>query len=323
MLGARNQSAQTQVSPTVSQLSQTADPTADWKTFIKIEDGYSIQYPDSLRYVGNSGGIGPSDEWESKDRRYNISVQLFSIQENPPFEQANGIVKSDETIVVKGQKVRKVLTELSTGISIDIGPIKNKDLQYILHYFGTKEHESSGISIFNQMISTFQFVDQGQARDTADWKTYDALEEAGFSLKYPSNWQQTPPREGCGPIFRPSNTQKVWMTVCGPNTNSFATPESLAKQSLYPEATVVNKKEIQLDGHPGVRQEIKAGNETNYSYQVEVRVGRVAIDSILQDGSIERQKGVISIYLYIKDSNKASSSLTMFDQILTTFKFSN
>lgn len=180
VLGMRNQPAQIQstISPTLSQ-QKVADSSVEWKTFTKTKDGYSIQYPDSLRYVGNSGGIGPSDEWESKDRRYNISVQLFSVRDYPSsFNLPKDIIKSDETITISGQSVRKVTKEIPTGMTIDIGPIKHKNSAYFLHYFGTKGHESSGISIFDQMILTFKFIDQKQAGTVSqpvippDWKQF-------------------------------------------------------------------------------------------------------------------------------------------------------
>lgn len=159
----------------------------------------------------------------------------------------------------------------------------------------------------------------GNLTESAEWKIFDGGQEVGYSFDYPSDWVFVAESEGCGPSFYPPNTQKIWLTVCGPYQGSDNTPEKLAQKAVG-DKIVVAKAGISLDNYSGIRQELLSNNNY-YLDEISVYVGKVPYVLTFEDGGVELRRGTIGIYFYIQDKTKLTKAKEIFSQILTTFRF--
>ncbi|GEM_PF-4314268 len=148
--------------------------------------------------------------------------------------------------------------------------------------------------------------------DTFGWKTYDA-QNNGYSIKYPSDWTLVPFSEGCGPVFYPPQTKKIWLTICGPYINKSDTPQNLAQKEWT--NTPDERNNIMLGNHIAIRQELLTPENSNY--EIGVFVDKVST----QDSNSTQTKGTLVIHYYIQEKAKLIEAKEWFNQILTTFKF--
>lgn len=169
---ATSQYKQVTVSPTnIIQPSPTStptpieDPIANWKIYISNKTGYSIRYPDSLKQSTSTydgiGGVVTVDSWSPVSNAYSINIYSYSEGVNTKLE-FNAKTESDESILVAGQNVRKLVgTEIVSdkGMLINVGPVKNKGQNYMLIYTsGSQKADSKDLTVFDQMLSTFKFA---------------------------------------------------------------------------------------------------------------------------------------------------------------------
>ncbi len=147
--------------PTAS-LSATPDETANWKAYISSEYGYSIKYPTNIQpalqqdarvYQGIGGSVN-IDEWSLLGQpSYTVAVFSYKTGVNSKLEfNLEGAPES--TVTIAGQQVKRL--DSKDGTLTHVGPIKNKDLNYMIIYTGNKSR--LGLDIFKGMIATFKFL---------------------------------------------------------------------------------------------------------------------------------------------------------------------
>lgn len=155
--------------------------------------------------------------------------------------------------------------------------------------------------------------------ETANWKSKSTKL---LFFKYPSNWEESQDKETGGyTLIKPINNDKVWVGINDSTyTNQSETPEQLAKQALGNE-TPVNKKQTIVDGHSAVYQERHYPNDA----RIEVYIGDVKEMSEFpaQDGGPRLTSGTHSIFMEVRDLAQLETSKTIFNQILSTFRFTN
>lgn len=141
-----------------------------------------------------------------------------------------------------------------------------------------------------------------------------------LSFKYPSDWEESQDKTTGGiTIIKPIDQDTVWVGVNDYiYTNQSETPEQLAKQALGDEIPI-NKKQIIVDGHNAIYQERRYPS----SVRIEVYIGNVkeVSESLAQDDSSRLSEGTLSLFMEIKDLNQLETNRTIFNQIITTFKF--
>jgi hypothetical protein len=131
--------------------------TSEWKTRTNNKSNYSIKYPNSLRYIGNSGGVDASEDWKAVNDSY--TIKIYTRLRNTSPQPVNSMKKSSENIEILGLNTKRITYELTTGIIIAVGPLRVGNYFYTFEYFGTKEHEENEISTFNQILETFTPLD--------------------------------------------------------------------------------------------------------------------------------------------------------------------
>lgn len=168
-----------------------ADETVNWKTYTSPQAGYSFKYPDDLRestsdYEG-IGGTVKVENWSKSDERLSFKKDIFSVYiykegVNSRLE-FNAKTDSEENIFVADQQVKKkVGVEIvsNKGTLIQIGPIKNKGYNYVIVYSsGNDKAVPSDLNTFNQMLSTFNFLDQNYLTDEYTTQ-YEKMTMAGY-----------------------------------------------------------------------------------------------------------------------------------------------
>jgi hypothetical protein len=149
------------------------------------------------------------------------------------------------------------------------------------------------------------------ANPTTNWKTY-TNPDGTSSFKYPSDWSYQSSSEGCGPVFYPPNTKNTWLTVCG--INSSETAKQMAESSIGPNSSskLISEKNIVIDSKNGIEQVISVPTREQDIF--------VFIDNV--DSKYEG-RGTLQVYLYNQDLTQTQKYNELFNQILSTFKFTN
>ncbi|MCX6783957.1 MAG: hypothetical protein NT141_02720 [candidate division WWE3 bacterium] len=206
--------AVTPTKTTTATASATSDPTADWKTYTSQKGNFSIKYPqDSLKMVAISGCEGCIDEVRIVPVGNNgaaldnvddvVGVILVSTNKisNLPFDQyfQKHILGDTNNIDVK----RTILggspaASYRYAGGFDPLPITKYETikdgaSYILWIYdsvATNKDRSKYLTQFNQMISTFNFIDSAKgiesAVGTSTWKTYKDSRNSAFTFNYPA-----------------------------------------------------------------------------------------------------------------------------------------
>ena len=97
---------------------------------------------------------------------------------------------SQEIVTINGRNAVRVVSELKTGEGKNISYyIENNDFVYFISAGG--DFNSQNQNIFDQILSTFKFIDQNSTTDTTNWKTYISS-KFSFSVKYPEKVAKFP-----------------------------------------------------------------------------------------------------------------------------------
>lgn len=238
-------------------ISPSSDPTADWKTFIDNKWGYSFKYPSNWFLNNNIVSEYPwplnglSDPKYDFQQTYNAITtymypnQVWSEMTNIAFFDSLSQIHLYETGNIGKSKGKKIFT----GITQDNFPYEIFEINasekeepysgveaYILN--GQKlvkvtltSYNQQSISLFNQILSTFKFIDL-----TDDWKTYEN-EKVDFTFKYPNNYSENSydPRP---------NTPGSWqIQIMSPLTEDHGGPQLNSRElkiEIYIESKKVN-----------------------------------------------------------------------------------
>jgi len=179
----------------------TPDETADWQTYTNEEGGYLFKYPKEWNAVTNkynsknalfgpgatsesgyggveyTGTLSPGQSLKDFVKEFNLGVESGSTSETETT--ING-----QTAIIS--ILPKAAMEPMEGKSVSFekdGKVFSMYLTYKTNFTQYPE-DKQRLTIFNQMLSTFRFIEQ----KTADWQTY-RNEEYGFTLTLSQGWQ--------------------------------------------------------------------------------------------------------------------------------------
>lgn len=334
-----------QPTPTPTQLLLTTPTTTSnintgWKTYTNPKYFYSLKYP---------------PDWEVKTILANpdpgaIRISNINIRANQKID----LPEADVDIIVELNLSRKLPTQewyLDREKNMPIVPINTKHIfittifrecpalrvdndslffskdEYMYHiswYVSgnyNQEFKNTSEKIFNQILSTFTFLDQNQpipttqSLDTSNWKTY-TNSEYKFTLKYPPEWIGTEVNTEEVRFFKnlylnnQSGTKTYISVTVKTNPNNQNLKEWLIAQNLISanysedfhtqidETTIANIKGLKIT------TPVNGGQETYY---------------------LPMNRNVIQITYIFKGQSLAEYNelVNIFNQILSTFKFTN
>lgn len=170
----------------------TPDPTANWKTYSNTLAKFEIKYP---------------AEWKEKTSPTSGLPVFYSVDEKEVlfynFGPKGGMSMGD-TIdnFCKGRhmkEIRRLFLDNFPAVycqdpTLEPNRIFNQvlvqkdDFQIEINGDFVKEDSENSLKIYNQILSTFKFLDQNQTSDITNWKTYRSV-NGNFSLKYPQEYQ--------------------------------------------------------------------------------------------------------------------------------------
>ncbi len=201
---------------TAANTNTTADDTAGWKTYTNSAGGYSIRYPSEWLTGITSGITSTENPAQFFDERaanqtelmmgtkieiYYEDSQATSLKEAVGSKDAQSSILSETDITLDSiPAVRRSKTGPLSNYTNVVYVIFNKKLISIVQYIPEDEKKDSYTSIFNQILSTFQFLD-----DTTGWKTYKNG-AVGYSLLYPADWSL---RDGESVFFQTADNKSV------------------------------------------------------------------------------------------------------------------
>ena len=184
-------------SPTASAIAMApTDPTADWQTYINNEHKVSFKYPSSWDLKIENAGDNDNGQTSNtvlflthEKAKISMTFNLVGIGglgmdlEGEPFE-LDGI---------KLYKYHRTYSNGNQGIGITdqlkntLGVFKVNGITYSFALsYPSNENGSAYEIIFDQILSTFKFIDD-QENQAANWETY-TNQLRKYSIKYPPNW---------------------------------------------------------------------------------------------------------------------------------------
>ncbi|MBI2029949.1 hypothetical protein HYT02_06025 [Candidatus Gottesmanbacteria bacterium] len=210
--------ASTQSQPTTF-ISPTPDPTENWMLFSDTNLGAAFKYPsnweisssrlrtDGVYEVGLTDTKYLASECKGDCPFFDIrflskenveNKDLISIIQNDFNEMTGGYgnladLKIEDLELDNGTKFTKVIG-FPGGAFYYLYAIKDNNVFTIYPtisstgvQLNTKKDEAN-LQTFNQILSTFQFLYQGQTDELNNWPIYTNSEQ-GYSVKYPSDWK--------------------------------------------------------------------------------------------------------------------------------------
>ena len=289
-----------------------ADPTADWRTY--TDDMFvSVQLPPSWQQL-STGGMDFSDEKFEKG----VTIVIEQSAYDRFTEQA-------EQVLTKGAKPQSVVLAGVTALRYEgyggeagrlykVQIVAQRGINAFLVTFSTPALPEGGedVSVFDQILSTFKFLEVED--QTKDWKTYTDTTN-NFSLKYPPSWQVTKGNEHAPSI--PSSMTEIIKMQSNVGT---------VDVSIIPWHNNLKKD---------LREELSSFI-SRYFGDVSVSYENTQLDNLtalkgsyLQSAFGSQTKGVLTavekdtavFFLQTQFDVKNTSRLTLYNQILSTFKF--
>ena len=149
--------------------------TADWKTYRDEEYGFEVKYPGNYEY--NAGPLPDIFLFGTMGApQYDINVWVRSSSQLDKFYENKTEICTEDFLSDK----KAYKCEGDKYIYIEA---ESNGKFYFLSVKGDKLSEK--FEVFNQMLSTFKFLEQEPT--TANWKTY-RNDIYNYELKYPASW---------------------------------------------------------------------------------------------------------------------------------------
>ena len=153
---------QAQASPTPT---ATADPTANWKTFIDNQKSFSLKYPNTWNSP-TTNQLSTRTEYTFTPQNLSIAVGLYynqdlqkprTYEEEIAYAEKNAVGK--RPIQVENQNITEYINyigaDLSTiEVSIILKGVKNDIIRISMPF-----PQGTDPSIFDQILSTFKFIE--------------------------------------------------------------------------------------------------------------------------------------------------------------------
>ncbi len=199
------------------------DDTANWKTYTNNIYGYTLKYPSEWEYKFGKGNKAQIIFGSSPvELRTDVPGFLISVSETieQPLIKEDGRNRVTETkqITIGGQSGEQAMIN-------DAGSGEVSYIQSAVAYNGKTYyfniHDFNKKPVYDQMISTFKFLDQNQADGTANWKTY-INQSLGFNISYPNNWEVDDSNLSNIYIYSPNkakDNQKFYINIQTESTN--------------------------------------------------------------------------------------------------------
>ncbi|MEA2088613.1 MAG: hypothetical protein U9O55_02105 [Patescibacteria group bacterium] len=267
--------------------------TSDWQTYRNEEFGFEMKYPSNYK-------LGPRKNLiELEPNDYN-QYCLITIGQRPSFKNVlftdwhqKNMVGNQNLTIMEENKNQIVKTIEVDGIQSFTNYTYFTNEEIVIYLSCNKSKDNS---IYNQILSTFKFIDQS---DTSNWQTY-RNEEFGFEIKYPL---------GLTEQEIVSDNNLLYLRETDGESNIFV---NISLKKNYQ----INRIISQMGA-----KEIKIGERLGYKYFYEEGVGcsGVALIQLNQD-TLELTYDFIG---YNKNNKISKEDFVEnnFDQILSTFKF--
>ncbi len=215
------------ISPVVESVQVETNEAADWKTYADTQNGFEFQYPEKLSLSVSGGAINLSHSIPFKNydggcdmkgeaelsetlNDFDLSIKIISNQPIPAYfdgAYSMGVLSGNWVYMgVEGcgkvsyyfpiSENRTLVVEQAQIQMLSDVVVPERRAQ-ILAVPGVISPEESKL-IFDQVLSTFKFIEPVTKIDTSNWKTYTSS-QYGFELKYPINWY--PYLEGGNVLF--------------------------------------------------------------------------------------------------------------------------
>lgn len=177
------------------------DMTADWKTYTNNSFSYSLRYPldweqlevDKGKYVSFFKGPYITDQpipepnisVQVKDNPAQIPLREWLIGEKILPNDSNLESHTKESIILVDNVFGIKITTPANGGRDTVFLSLGKNILQITYVFnGENQTDYENLVItFEQILSTFKFLDQTSAQAPTDWKPY-RNEKYGFEVKY-------------------------------------------------------------------------------------------------------------------------------------------
>lgn len=167
----------------------TADPTANWKTYTNSKYRFTIKFPPNMQDTH-----GDSYDLRLENGEILITFGIFGVPKEKAIKElaVNGFcfAKKEDVSETKINGIATYRTEKvfnDNNICLDaLINLNTEDMDsYDVLDIQAKATNQNGVRLFNQILSTFKFLDQ--TADTSSWKTYTS-QDSLFSFKYPPEW---------------------------------------------------------------------------------------------------------------------------------------
>jgi len=149
----------------------------------------------------------------------------------------------------------------------------------------------------------------------ANWKTYTSKFQ-DYSLRYPANWRLV--EDDSGITLEPILKSKYIITISGPSVNSGESVEEIIPRMQG----IISKTEITIGKYTGIKLESEQISKELNRYQRATSIVFENLSSALAHGK-PGDKGYLAINLEISDKSQVQEVEEIFNQILSTFKFTD
>lgn len=323
--------------PSQSTQSSTPDKIANWKTYTNTAYGFSFKYPPLLdsKCCGLAGPLSPrhlesmitladpSTTTEGTDKQFSgLALYIDLNPSNITFldyldqERASTFLDGYGCSGKKDWQEENVLIDNRNGAlfkdvcmhNIIYAPLS--DNRKILIIIGSEVSKNSFSVLFDQILSTFKFTDQNKT-DISGWKTYtitpdSSLGYESYQIKLPIKWKQ---------IEHSSNFQNMETFLDEQNIYKLTVEEqkNYNDQTKKPFADFreltglsYDVMTLMVDGQKAARPLPRAGSEYIYETLFFSKDTKLVYNITLETP---------------KDGSKIQEGEALFNQILSTFKF--
>jgi len=298
------------------------DETASWKTYRNEEYGYEIRYPSEWIIIKEDPKfVVFADEEETKIQKEKQAGEIRCSAGVWLYDNDEGLSLYDWVVNKWGEPEKRYLGKISKveinnleGIKYEFESMgletnvlfskNNKVIDIQTTFDGCTDLQT----IFNQMLSTFRFI---EVDETANWKTY-RNENYKYEVKYPPDWKLYEPYPDSwavsftSPSLQKEFTIDILETSLGKVIGEKPPPVCLAGRCS--DATFFKDAEITLNNIKGIQRQIIYGDFPGPLIQIET--------------AFSKDKFVFTLgFRHWEISEIKSEDLDFYNQMLSTFRF--